>query len=160
MKVIFTKNIDIMKLTVGQAAPEINSKDQNGNSIKLSDFLGKKVALYFYPKDNTPGCTEQACNLRDNEMQLKAKGIQVIGVSADDEKSHKKFIEKFELPFPLIADTDKKVVEDYGVWVEKSMYGKKYMGIARTTFLIDEKGVISNIIDKVVTKDHTSQILA
>lgn len=148
-----------MKLTVGQQAPEISSKDQNGNPIKLSSFLGKKVALYFYPKDNTPGCTEQACNLRDNEMQLKAKGIQVIGVSADDEKSHKKFIEKFELPFPLIADTDKKVVEDYGVWVEKSMYGKKYMGIARTTFLIDEKGVISNIIDKVVTKDHTSQIL-
>lgn len=148
-----------MKPTIGQQAPEISSKDQNGNPIKLSDFLGKKVALYFYPKDNTPGCTEQACNLRDNEMQLKAKGIQVIGVSADDEKSHKKFIEKFELPFPLIADTDKKVVEDYGVWVEKSMYGKKYMGIARTTFLIDEKGVITNIIDKVVTKDHTSQIL-
>jgi len=148
-----------MKLSVGQKAPEINSTDQNGNPIKLTDFLGKKVALYFYPKDNTPGCTEQACNLRDNEMQLKAKGFQVIGVSVDDEKSHKKFIEKFELPFPLIADTDKKVVEDYGVWVEKSMYGKKYMGIARTTFVIDENGVISNIVDKVVTKDHTSQIL-
>lgn len=148
-----------MKLSVGQKAPEINSTDQNGNPIKLTDFLGKKVALYFYPKDNTPGCTEQACNLRDNEMQLKAKGFQVIGVSVDDEKSHKKFIEKFELPFSLIADTDKKVVEDYGVWVEKSMYGKKYMGIARTTFVIDENGVISNIVDKVVTKDHTSQIL-
>lgn len=150
----------IMKLNIGDTAPEIISKDQNGNSIKLSDFQGKKVVLYFYPKDNTPGCTEQSCNLRDNEMALKAKGFQILGVSVDDEKSHQKFIEKFSLPFPLIADTDKKVVEDYGVWVEKSMYGKKYMGIARTTFVIDESGKIINIIDKVNTKDHSSQILA
>ena len=148
-----------MSLKVGDKAPEIMSKDQNGNSFKLSDYQGKKVALYFYPKDNTPGCTEQACNLRDNEMQLKSAGYQIIGVSVDDEKSHKKFIEKFSLPFPLIADTEKKVVEDYGVWVEKSMYGKKYMGIARTTFIIDESGKITKIIDKVNTKDHVTQIL-
>ena len=148
------------KLSVGDNAPQIESKDQNGNPIKLSDYLGKKVALYFYPKDDTPGCTEQACNLRDNEMQLKAAGIEIIGVSANDEKSHRKFIEKFSLPFPLIADVEKKVVEDYGVWVEKSMYGKKYMGIARTTFVIDELGIITNIISKVTTKDHTAQILA
>ncbi|TAG52967.1 MAG: thioredoxin-dependent thiol peroxidase [Cytophagales bacterium] len=148
-----------MKLSIGDKAPAISSKDQNGNLIQLSSFLGKKVILYFYPKDNTPGCTEQSCNLRDNEMALKAKGFEILGVSVDDEKSHQKFIEKFSLPFPLIADTDKKVVDDYGVWVEKSMYGKTYMGIARTTFIIDEAGIITNIISKVVTKDHTSQIL-
>lgn len=148
-----------MKLSIGDKAPAISSKDQHGNLIQLSSFLGKKVILYFYPKDNTPGCTEQSCNLRDNEMALKAKGFEILGVSVDDEKSHQKFIEKFSLPFPLIADTDKKVVDDYGVWVEKSMYGKTYMGIARTTFIIDEVGIITNIISKVVTKDHTSQIL-
>lgn len=149
-----------MTLKVGDKAPEIISKDQNGAEIKLSSFLGKKVALYFYPKDDTPGCTAEACNLRDNYGELKAKGFEILGVSIDSEKSHKKFIEKFSLPFPLIADVDKKVVEDYGVWVEKSMYGKKYMGTARVTFLIDEKGIISKIIDKVDTKEHTSQILA
>lgn len=148
-----------MKPQIGEQAPEINSKDQNGNPIRLSDFKGKKIALYFYPKDNTPGCTEQSCNLRDNEMQLKAAGYQVLGLSIDDEKSHQKFIEKFSLPFPLISDTEKKVVNDYGVWVEKSMYGKKYMGIARTTFLIDETGIISKVIDKVDTKEHSKQIL-
>lgn len=148
-----------MKLSIGDKAPEIASKDQHGNPLNLSSFLGKKVILYFYPKDNTPGCTEQSCNLRDNEMALKAKGFEILGVSVDDEKSHQKFIEKFSLPFPLIADTDKKVVDDYGVWVEKSMYGKTYMGIARTTFVIDEAGIITNIINKVNTKDHTSQIL-
>lgn len=129
-----------MKLTIGQQAPAINSKDQNGKEINLSDFLGSKVALYFYPKDNTPGCTEQACNLRDNEMQLKAKGFQVVGISIDDEKSHLKFIEKFELPFPLIADTDKKVVEDYGVWVEKSMYGKNIWALHVLLLLLMKKG--------------------
>lgn len=149
-----------MALKVGDKAPEIISKDQNGAEIKLSSFFGKKVALYFYPKDDTPGCTAEACNLRDNYGELKAKGFEILGVSIDSEKSHKKFIEKFSLPFPLIADVDKKVVEDYGVWVEKSMYGKKYMGTARVTFLIDEKGIITKIIDKVDTKEHTSQILA
>ena len=148
-----------MKLEIGQIAPEIISKDQNGNEIKLSNFLGKKVALYFYPKDDTPGCTAQACNLRDNYEDLKAKGYEILGASTDNEKSHQKFREKYDLPFPLIADSEQKVVNDYGVWVEKSMYGKKYMGIARTTFLIDEKGKIAKIIDKVDTKEHTAQIL-
>lgn len=149
-----------MSLVAGDKAPEIDSKDQNGNVIKLSDFLGKKVALYFYPKDDTPGCTAEACNLRDNYGELKAKGFEILGVSIDSEKAHKKFIEKYSLPFPLIADTDQKVVNDYGVWIEKSMYGKKYMGTARTTFMIDEQGIISKVIDKVDTKEHTSQILA
>jgi thioredoxin-dependent peroxiredoxin len=148
-----------MALVIGDKAPAIQSKDQNGNPISLENFKGKKVVLYFYPKDNTSGCTEQACNLRDNEMQLQSAGYQVIGVSADDEKSHQKFIQQFSLPFPLISDTDRKVVEDYGVWVEKSMYGKKYMGIARTTFIIDENGIIVNIIDKVKTKEHFNQII-
>jgi peroxiredoxin Q/BCP len=149
-----------MALKVGDIAPEIKSKDQNGNEITLSQFRGKKVALYFYPKDDTPGCTAEACNLRDNYSELKSKGYEILGVSVDSEKSHKKFIEKYSLPFSLIADTEKKVVEDYGVWVEKSMYGKKYFGTARVTFLIDENGVITKIIDKVDTKNHTAQILA
>lgn len=148
-----------MALKVGDKAPAINSKDQNGNPISLSNFAGKKIALYFYPKDDTPGCTAEACNLRDNYGELKSKGYEIIGVSIDSEKAHQKFIEKYSLPFPLIADTDQKVVNDYQVWVEKSMYGKKYMGTARTTFLIDENGLISKIIDKVDTKEHTAQIL-
>ena len=149
-----------MTLKIGDKAPEINSKDQDGNEISLSQFKGKKIALYFYPKDDTPGCTAQACSLRDNEIALKAAGYQVIGVSIDGEKAHKKFIEKYSLPFPLIADIDKKVVSDYGVWVEKSMYGKKYMGTARTTFIIDENCLIAKIIDKVDTKEHANQILS
>lgn len=148
-----------MALSIGDKAPSFEGKDQNGNTIKLADFAGKKVVLYFYPKDDTPGCTAQACNLRDNDAALKAAGYQVIGVSVDDEKSHTKFINKFNLNFPLLADTDHKVVEAYGVWVEKSMYGKKYMGTARTTFVIDENGVITNIIDKVKTDNHAAQIL-
>jgi peroxiredoxin Q/BCP len=148
-----------MALSIGDKAPSFEGKDQNGNTIKLADFAGKKVVLYFYPKDDTPGCTAQACNLRDNDTALKAAGYQVIGVSVDDEKSHTKFINKFNLNFPLLADTDHKVVEAYGVWVEKSMYGKKYMGTARTTFVIDENGVITNIIDKVKTDNHAAQIL-
>jgi peroxiredoxin Q/BCP len=148
-----------MSLKVGDKAPEFEGKDQNGESIKLSDFKGKKVVLYFYPKDNTPGCTAQACNLRDNYSDLQAAGYEIIGISSDNEKSHQKFIDKFELPFRLIADTDKSIHEQYGTWVEKSMYGKKYMGTARTTFVIDENGVISEIIEKVKTKDHTAQIL-
>ena len=134
-------------------------KDQDGNEISLDSYKGKKVVLYFYPKDNTPGCTDQACDLRDNISSLKRAGYEVLGVSIDDEKSHLKFIQKFSLPFPLIADTDKKIVEAYGCWVEKSMYGKKYMGTARTTFLINENGIITNIIEKVNTKQHTAQIL-
>jgi peroxiredoxin Q/BCP len=148
-----------MSLEVGQKAPEFEAKIETGEIIKLSDFLGKKVVLYFYPKDATPGCTAQACNLRDNYEALQKAGYVVLGISSDAEKSHVKFIEKQSLPFSLIADTDLKVHEAYGTWVEKSMYGRKYMGTARTTFIIDEKGMIAEIIEKVNTKDHTAQIL-
>lgn len=148
-----------MSLAVGNPAPAFEAKDQNGNIIKLSDFKGRKVVLYFYPKDATPGCTAQACNLRDNYDALQKAGYIVIGVSSDSEKSHLKFIEKQNLPFPLIADEDLKVHEAYGTWVEKSMYGRKYMGTARTTFVIDENGVLAEIIEKVDTKNHTNQIL-
>ena len=148
-----------MTLSIGDKAPDFTSKDQNGNQISLSDYKGKKLALYFYPKDDTSGCTKQACNLRDSLPALSAAGYQIVGVSIDDEKSHKKFIEKFDLNFPLIADTDKQLVVAYDVWKEKSMYGKKYMGTMRTTFIIDEQGVIVNIIDKVKTDEHASQIL-
>lgn len=146
-------------LNIGDKAPDFISKDQNGNAIKLSDFLGKKVVLYFYPKDNTSGCTAQACNLRDNHDLLQKEGYVVLGVSSDDEKSHQKFIASQNLPFTLIADTDKHVHELYGTWQEKKMYGRAYMGTVRTTFLIDEKGVIANIITKVNTKEHTKQIV-
>jgi len=149
-----------MELEVGKQAPDFEAKDQNGDTIKLSDFKGKKVVLYFYPKDNTPGCTAQACNLRDNYTDLQEKGYQVIGVSQDSGKSHQKFIQKHELPFPLISDEDHTVHNLYGTWGEKSMYGKKYMGTVRTTFVIDEEGKIEDIIKKVKTKDHTNQILA
>jgi peroxiredoxin Q/BCP len=125
----------------------------------LSDFSGKKVVLYFYPKDDTPGCTAEACSFRDNYQSLMGKGFEVIGVSTDDEKSHTKFVNKYQLPFNLLADTDKQIVEAYGVWVEKSMYGKTYMGTARKTFIIDENGKIATIIDKVDTKNATQQVL-
>lgn len=148
-----------MSLEVGQLAPEFEAKIETGATIKLSDYRGKKVVLYFYPKDATPGCTAQACNLRDNYNALLNAGYVVFGISSDDEKSHKKFIEKQNLPFPLIADTDLKVHEAYGTWVEKSMYGRKYMGTARTTFVIDEEGKIAEVIEKVDTKNHTAQIL-
>ncbi|WP_316841625.1 thioredoxin-dependent thiol peroxidase [Pedobacter gandavensis] len=147
------------ELTIGQAAPDFNAKDQNGNTVTLNQFKGKKVVLYFYPKDNTPGCTTEACDFRDNYQGLVAKGIVVLGVSVDDEQSHQKFITKYDLPFTLIADTDKKIVEAYGVWGEKNMYGKKYMGTNRKTFLIDENGVITHIIAKVDTKNATAQVL-
>jgi peroxiredoxin Q/BCP len=153
------KKTNIMSLEVGQKAPEFEAKIENGESIKLSDYLGKKVVLYFYPKDATPGCTAQACNLRDNYETLQKAGFVVLGISSDAEKSHVKFIEKQSLPFSLIADTDLKVHEAYGTWVEKSMYGRKYMGTARTTFVIDETGNIAEIIEKVNTKEHTAQIL-
>jgi peroxiredoxin Q/BCP len=149
-----------MKLKVGDKAPAINAKDQNGNEISLTQFKGKKVVLYFYPKDSTPGCTKEACNFRDNYKPLQKKGYEVIGVSADSEKSHLKFIEKYELPFPLIADTDQKVVNDYGVWGLKKFMGREYMGINRTTFLIDEKGKIEKLIEKVDTENSTEQILS
>ena len=147
------------ELKEGQKAPEFTAKDQEGNEVTLSQFLGKKVVLYFYPKDDTPGCTAEACDFRDNYQGLTAKGIVVLGVSIDDEKSHKKFIAKHNLPFTLLADTDKQIVEAYGVWGEKNMYGKTYMGTNRKTFLIDEQGNIAHIISKVDTKNSTAQVL-
>lgn len=146
-------------LQIGDQAPEINSKDENGNPFSLSDYKGKKVVLYFYPKDNTPGCTKQACNLSENYIELQKRGYEVVGVSADDEVKHQKFIAKYNLPFTLLADTEKVVINDYGVWGPKKFMGKEYEGINRTTFIIDEKGNIQDIIEKVKTKDHTSQIL-
>jgi peroxiredoxin Q/BCP len=148
-----------MKLEIGQAAPAFNALNQNSESVSLDQFTGKKVVLYFYPKDDTPGCTAEACDLRDNHNRFLEAGYVVLGVSPDDAKKHQKFIAKFELPFDLLADTDQSVANAYGVWVEKSMYGRKYMGIARTTFIIDENGIISDIIEKVDTKAHTKQIL-
>jgi thioredoxin-dependent peroxiredoxin len=148
-----------MELKEGAKAPAFKGVDQNGNPVSLSDFKGKKVVLYFYPKDDTPGCTAQACNLRDNHTELLKKGFQVIGVSTDSVKSHKKFEEKFQLPFPLIADEDKSIVEKYNVWGEKQMMGKSYMGTIRTTFLIDEEGKIKKIIAKPDTKNQTEQVL-
>lgn len=148
-----------MTLQPGDPAPDFHAKDHDGNAISLSDFKGKKLVLYFYPKDDTPGCTAQACDLRDNYQQMLSQGYATVGVSVDDEKSHRKFIEKYELPFPLIADTDHAVVDAYGVWVEKNMYGRKYMGTARTTFVIDGESKVEDIISKVKTKAHTEQIL-
>ena len=147
------------QLKIGDKAPDIEAKDHNGQRITLGDLLGKKVILYFYPKDNTPGCTMESCNLRDNYESLKAKGYEVIGISADSEKTHQKFISRFKLPFRLIADTNKKVLNDYGVWGEKKFMGRTYQGIHRTTFVISENGVIDNIITKVKTKGHSKQIL-
>jgi len=146
-------------LKTGDKAPEIESRGHNGEEVSLSAMKGEKVILFFYPKDNTPGCTAEACNLRDNYGLLKEKGFAIIGISADDEKSHKKFSDKFSLPFPLIPDTDKKILKDYGVWGPKKFMGKSYEGVNRTTFIIDEKGIISHIFEKVDTGNHTSQIL-
>ena len=148
-------------MKVGDKAPEILGIDENGKETRLSQFKGKKLVLYFYPKDMTSGCTDQACNLRDNYAELKKQGYAVVGVSINDEKSHRKLIEKNELPFPLIADTDKKLVEKFGVWGEKRMYGRKYFGIFRTTFIINEKGVIERILTpkEIKVKEHAAQIL-
>lgn len=146
-------------LKEGDKAPDFTTKDQNGEKVKLSDFKGQKVVLYFYPKDDTPGCTKEACSFRDADDVYKSKGIKVFGVSTDDEKSHQKFISKFQLPFDLLADTDKDIVEKYGVWGEKSMYGKKYMGTLRKTFLIDENGKIAHIFDKVNVSEHADEVL-
>jgi peroxiredoxin Q/BCP len=149
-----------MILEEGKKAPAFTAIDQDGKKIKLADFKGKKLALYFYPKDNTSTCTVQACNLRDGFKELAKKGIEVIGVSPDDEKSHLKFISKNKLPFSIIADTEKKLVEQFGVWGEKSLYGNKYMGVFRTTFLIDEKGTIVKVIAKPKAKIHAAEIAA
>ena len=148
-------------MNIGDKAPEILGTNEKGEEIRLSSYKGKKIVLYFYPKDNTSGCTAQACNLRDNYADLRKAGYEVIGVSVDDAKSHQKFIGKNELPFTLIADTDKQLVKQFGVWGEKSMYGRKYMGTFRTTFIINEEGVIERIISpkEVKTKIHASQIL-
>ena len=149
-----------MQLKIGDTAPDFSGKDQNGKTIQLSDFSGKKIAIYFYPKDNTPGCTVQACNLRDNDAALTKAGIQIIGVSADSSASHTKFIEKFSLPFPLIADEDKTIIQQFGVWGPKKFMGKEYDGIHRTTFVIDENQTIVGIIEKPKTKEHAEEILA
>lgn len=146
-------------LKAGDKAPKFSAKDQDGNIISLSDFAGKKLVLYFYPKDNTPGCTAESCNLRDNYKALLKNGYAVVGVSANSEKDHLKFIKKFNLPFPLIADTDKVVCNAYGVWGKKKFMGREFMGIVRTTFIISEKGVIEEVIEKVDNENHASQIL-
>ncbi len=147
------------ELQVGDPAPPIKAKDQEGNEFDLNALRGKKVILYFYPKDDTPGCTKQACNLRDNYTALQKQGYEVVGVSADKEIKHQKFIAKYDLPFTLLADTDKKVIQDYNAWGEKKFMGKTYKGILRKTYVIDEEGKIEDIIEKVKTKEHTEQIL-
>ena len=147
------------QLNIGDAAPDIQSYDQNGNQISLGSLKGTKVILYFYPKDNTPGCTAEACNFRDNYQVFIDKGYKIIGVSADDEKSHKNFSAKYVLPFALISDKAKKIIMDYGVWGKKKLYGKEYEGINRMTFIIDEVGKIAHIFTKVDTKNPTAQIL-
>jgi peroxiredoxin Q/BCP len=149
----------ITSLKEGDKAPDFIGKDQDGNVISLKSFKGKKVIIYFYPKDNTPSCTNEACNLRDNYKLLKQKGYAIVGVSADDEKSHKKFSTKYQLPFSLLVDADKKIIEAYDVWGEKKFMGRVFDGINRTTFVIDEGGKIEKIILKVDTKNHTEQII-
>ena len=147
------------QLTEGKKAPAFKGKDQNGKTISLSDFKGRKLVLYFYPEDDTPTCTIQACNLRDNFSLLKKNGFIVLGVSPDEGKNHKKFEAKYDLPFTLIADTDHKIIDSYGVWGEKQLYGRTYMGLHRTTFLIDEKGIVKKIFLKPKSKQHTEEIL-
>ena len=146
-------------LNEGDIAPDFTARDEKGNEVKLADFRGERVALYFYPKDDTPGCTKQACSLRDSYPDLTDKNIKVLGVSLDDEASHQKFIGKFNLPFTLLADTDRKLSESYGVYGEKNMYGKKYMGVSRTTFLIDEAGKIKKIINKPNVEQHADEVI-
>jgi peroxiredoxin Q/BCP len=146
-------------LKEGDKAPDFTAKDQNGNTVSLADHKGKNIILYFYPKDDTPGCTAESCDFRDNYQSLLSKGYDVIGISTDDEKSHKKFETKYNLPFTLISDTEKAIVEAYGVWVEKNMYGKQYMGTARTTFIINGDGIITHLISKVDTKNSSQQVL-
>lgn len=146
-------------IKIGEKAPSYIGKDQNGSTINPADFVGKKVVLYFYPKDDTPGCTAEACSFRDNYAELIKKGFQIIGISPDNETKHQKFIQKFNLPFPLIADTEKIIANAYGVWGKKKFMGREYEGILRTTFVIDEKGFIEQVIEKVDTKDSAGQLL-
>lgn len=147
------------QLKIGDKAPAFSCADENGNIRSIKDYKGKKLVLYFYPKDSTPGCTAEACDLRDNYKVFQKKGYEILGVSPDSASKHQKFIAKYELPFSLLADEDHAVAEAYGAWGEKSLYGKKYMGILRSTFVIDEKGKIENIIEKVDTKNHSAQLL-
>lgn len=146
------------KLIPGQPAPAFSAPDQDGNIVTLEQFKGKKLVLYFYPKDNTPGCTAEACDLRDNYEKFLKEGYEIIGVSADSQNSHQNFISKYDLPFKLISDVDKNLLKSYDVWGEKNMYGKKYMGIFRKTYIISEEGIIQKIIEKVKTKEHAAQI--
>lgn len=146
-------------LSKGDRAPEFAGLNQFGKKVSLSDFKGKKLILYFYPKDNTPGCTAESCNLSDNYQWWLSKGYEVVGVSPDSVSSHKKFADKFQFGFNLIADTEKEILEAYGVWTEKSMYGKKYMGVARTTVVINEDGIVEEVFEKVDTKNHTDQLI-
>lgn len=146
-------------LQKGDKAPDFTGKDQQGKVVSLDDFKGKKLVLYFYPKDDTPGCTKEACNLRDNYADLLDKGFALLGVSPDTEDSHQKFISKYELPFPLLSDPELKIIKAFGVWGEKNMYGRKYEGLLRTTFIINEEGIIEKVIKKVKTDDHANQIL-
>lgn len=148
-----------MTLNVGDKAPDFKVDNQDGAAVSLADFKGKKLVLFFYPRDNTPTCTKEACNLRDNYSEFQKQGYEVLGISTDSAKSHLKFIDKHDLPYPLLADTDQSMHQAYGTWVEKNMYGRKYMGTARMTFVIDENGVISDIIKKVKATEHTAQIL-
>ena len=145
-------------LKIGDPAPPFSAPDQDGNIVSLEQFRGKKLVLYFYPKDNTPGCTAESCDLRDNYEKFQTKGYKILGVSADSQKSHQGFIKKFNLPFSLLSDVDKKVLEAYNAWGEKKMYGKSYMGILSKTYIISEAGIIENIFDKVDTKEHSKQI--
>lgn len=147
------------KLKEGDKAPDFTAQDQDGKTVSLSDFKGKTLVLYFYPQDNTPTCTKEACNFRDNYQSLLSEGLAVVGVSFDTEKSHKKFINKYSLPFPLLADPDKKIIEDYGVWGEKMLFGRNYIGTLRTTFIIDGKGTITHIIEKVDSGNASQQVI-
>lgn len=147
------------KLKEGDIAPLFTSTNEKGETVSLKDYKGKKLVLYFYPKDSTPGCTSEACDLRDNYQTFQSQGYEILGVSPDSAKSHTKFIEKYELPFSLLADTEYEVAEAFGAWGEKSMYGKTYMGILRSTFIINEKGIIEKVVEKVDTKAHTKQLI-
>lgn len=155
------QTVNTERMEIGNKAPELLGTDQNGKEIRLSDFAGRKLVLYFYPKDSTSGCTSEACSLRDGYDELRAKGYEVVGVSVDSDKSHRKFIEKNDLPFTLIADTEKRLVEEFGVWAEKKMYGRTYMGTLRTTFIIDENGIVRHIFEpkKIKVKEHAAQIM-
>ena len=150
---------DMISLKAGDKAPDFTTTDENGKPVKLSDYKGKKVALYFYPKDDTPTCTAEACNLRDNYKALQKAGYEILGISTNNEKQHTKFIAKYKLPFTLLTDVDQKVHDLYGTWIEKQLYGRKYMGTARVTFIINAKGIIEEVIEKVVSANHAQQIL-